>query len=95
MDQDRKHPQAVHKLGVASEIPADAATNPVKGVMERLRHIVEITADRYVVGTIVELNGARWRVLRATACEPPFPEADVMTVSVPKVYFIDLEPASI
>ena len=74
MDQDRKHPEAVHQLDVASEIPADAATNPVKGVMERLRHIIELTADRYVVGAIVELDGVRWRVLRVTACEPPSPK---------------------
>lgn len=63
--------------------------------MDRLRHIVEITADKYVAGTIVEIDGVRWRVLRVTVCDSPFPEADVMTVSVPKVYFIDLELASI
>ncbi len=63
--------------------------------MNRLRHLVEITADKYVVGAIVELDGVRWRVLRVTVCDSPFPEADVMTVSVPKVYFVDLELVSI
>lgn len=56
---------------------------------------MEITADKYVVGAIVELDGVRWRVLRVTVCDSPFPEADAMTVSVPKVYFVDLELVSI
>jgi len=63
--------------------------------MDRLRHIVEITADRYVVGAIVELDSVRWRVLHVTVCDSPFPQADLMTVSAPKVYFVALELASV
>jgi len=63
--------------------------------MKRSRHIVAVQADMFAANALVELDGVSWRVLRIVVCESPFLEADVMSVSAPQVYFVELEPASV